>query len=449
MRTPPFRLNWTQLLSDQRQRPAMSTHSSKKAPHQPARTAFEHDYDRIVFSAPFRRLAKKMQVHPFAEVDQIHNRLTHTLEVASVGRSLGAAAYEVIAKHDHMPPNRSREDIICIVQVACLAHDMGNPPFGHAGEAAIREWSKEHEALLFDALIPSDSVRKAITRDWTFFEGNAQGFRMMARADNRDQLYFLLTYAALGSMIKYPWTSSDPRVEREEKMNVFSSEAAIFDDLATTLGLRCPDGRIVRHPLSFLSEAADDICYRICDFEDAVQMHILPEKEVRKIFCTLIGQPTPGPLSALRAKAIGSLIRATNKAFKENYEAIMTGQRDCTHDLKRDFPKAMQKGLDDIRKRYPDIFNHRRKVASEIGAYTVLGKILDHYTKAVRALVHVGAYKKLTYIQKRCLELAWGAEYVIANQKQDYAWWLGRVLDYVSGMTDNYATRIANEIEGV
>jgi len=449
MHTTPFRLNWEQLLSDQRQKPAAPASTSPKKLHQPARTAFEHDYDRIVFSAPFRRLAKKMQVHPFAEVDQIHNRLTHTLEVASVGRSLGAAAYEVIAEQDHLPINRSREDIICIVQVACLAHDMGNPPFGHAGEAAIREWSKANEHLLFDALIPDPVTREAVKRDWIFFEGNAQGFRMMARADNREQLYFLLTYAALGTMIKYPWTSIDPRVVREEKMNVFSSETAIFDDLVTTLGLRDPEGRIVRHPLSFLSEAADDICYRICDFEDAVHMHILPENEVRKIFCTLIGQTLPGPLSALRAKAISSLIRATNKAFKENYEAIMTGQRACTHDLKRDFPKAMQKGLDDIRKRYPDIFNHRRKIASEIGAYTVLGKILDHYTKAVRALVNVQTYKKLTYIQKRCMELAWGEDYVRKNQAQSYAWWLGRVLDYVSGMTDNYATRVANEIEGV
>lgn len=445
---PMFRLNWEQLLSDKRQVSAAhpltveaaSTPSARRSP-------FEHDYDRIVFSAPFRRLAKKMQVHPFAEFDQIHNRLTHTLEVASVGRSLGAAAHTIITQQDRLPKNRSREDIICIVQVACLAHDIGNPPFGHAGEAAIREWSKDHEHELFDAL--PEPKREAIRRDWLFFEGNAQGFRMMSRADNRDQLYFLLTYAALGTMIKYPWTSLDARVDHEKKMNVFSSEVAIFEDLATTLGLRAPDKRIVRHPLSYLSEAADDICYRICDFEDAVLMRILPEKEVRKIFCTLIGRDTPGPLSALRAKAISSLISATITVFEKEYAAIMKGERDSTRDLKSDFPKAMQKGLTTIRERYPDIFNHRTKMVTEIGAYTVLGKILGHYTKTVKALAQVRNYKTLSYIQQRSLQLAWGETYVRENQTQDEIWWLSRVLDYVSGMTDNYATRIANEIEGV
>lgn len=450
MSETPFRLDWNRLLSDKRQKPNDPADADGKKlvfKSQNSRTPFERDYDRIVFSTPFRRLAKKTQVHPFAEFDQIHNRLTHTLEVASVGRSLGAAAHRIISERGELPEHFTREDIICIVQAACLAHDIGNPPFGHAGEDAIREWAKAHLHELFGREATESLYGPA--RDWQHFEGNAQAFRMMATADDRETHYFLLTYASLGAMIKYPWLSTDKRVDGKEKLNVFSSEESVFNDVVDALGLRRPDGLVVRHPLSFLSEAADDICYRICDFEDAVQMRILSEAEVREIFIKLIGEDTRRPLSAMRAQAISSLIDETIAVFEANYDAIMTGDRDVSSDLKSDFPELKQAGLTDIRERYPDIFNHRPKVAVEIGAYGVLSKILGTYTKIVKELAQKRDFKKLSFIQRRCLELAWGEDYVVAHQDKDYAWWLSRVLDFVSGMTDNYATRVAGEIEGV
>ncbi|MDB6017484.1 MAG: putative deoxyguanosinetriphosphate triphosphohydrolase [Pedosphaera sp.] len=445
-----FRLDWKQLLSEKRHTvETQEANSGKKLSleSQISRTAFERDYDRVIFSTPFRRLARKTQVHPFAEMDQIHNRLTHTLEVASVGRSLASAIGRIIVKRRELPPERSTEDVICIVQAACLAHDIGNPPFGHAGEYAIREWTKEHATELFGNEMTSNL--HGVARDWLFFEGNAQSFRMVARADNRDQLYFRLTYASLGAMIKYPWHSKDKRVDKEKKLNVFSSEEAIFNEVVDTLGLRSPGGDVVRHPLSFLSEAADDICYRIGDFEDAVQMRILSEKEVRDIFSKIIGEDTQRPLSAMRAQAISCLTDAAIKTFEKHYDAMMLGERDWSQDLKSDFSSEMQSGLKDIKERYPYIFSHRPKVAVELGAYNVLGKILGVYAKVVRKLSDHHDYDQLSFIQRRCVDLAWGDAYARANQGKDYDWWLGRVMDFVAGMTDNYATQVSSEIEGV
>src|SRR5688500_1502394 len=184
-----FHLDWNRLLSDKRHSPnaAVAPTGSLEAG---TRTAFERDYDRIIFSAPFRTLARKTQVHPFAELDHIHNRLTHTLWVASVGRSLAYAAGRLLVKRSEMPKDRTPEDINCIVQSACLAHDIGNPPFGHAGEYAIREWTKAHSLELFGDEMAGRL--HGIARDWLFFEGNAQSFRTVARADNRDQSYFRL-----------------------------------------------------------------------------------------------------------------------------------------------------------------------------------------------------------------------------------------------------------------
>ncbi len=443
-----FRLEWQKLLSERRHGGgAPVTASQEIAPGSAAadiRTPFERDYDRVIFSAPFRRLGRKTQVHPFAEMDQIHNRLTHSLEVASVGRSLGYALGRFIQTREELPRGRTVEDIVCIVQAACLAHDIGNPPFGHAGEFAIREWVKENKARLFGEGAPETGL----VRDWLSFEGNAQSFRMVARADNRDQVYIRFTYAALGAMIKYPWSSSDPRVEITRKYSVFSSEEAIFAEVIDTLGLRKNPQEVVRHPLSYLSEAADDICYRIGDFEDAVQMRILPETEVRGIFAKIIGAADSRPLPAMRAKAIGCLVRAAIIAMAEQYEAIMAGERPWQHDLKSDFPAHLQDALADIKERYPYIFSHRPKIAAELGAYDTLGRILGAYAGVARKLDQVRDYEQLTYGQKRHLDLAWPESYSREHQAEGYTWWLGRVMDFVAGMTDNYAVQVAREIGG-
>ncbi|MGI8432505.1 MAG: dGTP triphosphohydrolase [Chthoniobacterales bacterium] len=444
-----FQLEWPRLLSGQRHAlgaPVSRSSDPERPPRPDARTPFERDYDRIVFSAPFRRLAKKTQVHPFAAMDQIHNRLTHSLEVASVGRSLGYGLGRFIAAHGALPAGRSVEDIACILQAACLAHDIGNPPFGHAGEFAIREWVKENTESLFGTDLPPE--RQGIARDWQSFEGNAQSFRMVARADNREQIYLRFTYASLGAMIKYPWGSDDPRARETGKYHYFASEASLFADLIDSLGLRRPDGCVVRHPLSYLTEAADDICYQIGDFEDAVQMRILPEAEVRDIFSRITGKVDERPLPALRARAISCLVQAAQSVMEQSYDAVMAGARPWSAPLKADFPPHLQEALRHVKERYPDIFNHRPKVAAELGAYPALGKILGTYAGVVRLLAEQQAYAELSFVGRRYMEIAWPEAYVRTHEKESYEWWLGRVMDFVAGMTDNYALQVAREISG-
>lgn len=444
-----FRLNWEQLLSEKRQplpenvsRPATNAQSASQA----RRTPFEKDFDRVIFSAPFRRLARKTQVHPLARVDHIHNRLTHSLEVASVGRSLAYAAGRLIVSRGEMPGGRTIEDLNCIVQAACLAHDIGNPPFGHAGEYAIREWMNAEGHLLFGTDIAQ--CLNGVTRDWLHFEGNAQSFRLVSRADNREQSYFRFTYASLGALVKYPWDSSDQRVEKFHKLNVFSTEAEIYKDVVSELGLKRPDYTAARHPLSYLSEAADDICYRICDFEDAVELKILPEGEVREIFLKIINRTEDLPLPGLRAAAISTLVENAIVAFENNYDQIMSAERPDNKDLKSDFPAHMQEGLQLMKERYQLIFGDRTKVATELGAYNTLGRILAVYARCVKKLTSHANYEKLSFIDKRCLELAWGEKYVQANQDKALSWWLSRAMDFVTGMTDNYAIQVSKEIAG-
>lgn len=457
------RLDWEKLLSDDRPKLAPKKDAPAKvdAPVQPSlpalapdadvRSEFERDYDRLVFSAPFRRLAGKTQVHPFAAVDHVHNRLTHSFEVASVGRSLASAAARFVKSRGELPANRCAEDFSYIVQAACLAHDIGNPPFGHAGEYAIREWTRINAAKIFGGDSPETVAPqlRGLFADWTSFEGNAQAFRMVSRGDNDTGVYFRLTYATLGAMVKYPWDSSDPRASLKDKYNVFSGEKPIFDDFADATGLRRADGAVARHPLSFLAEAADDICYRIADFEDAVEMGILPEKEVREIFARIAGEEgrvNGRNLPHLRSLALGSLTKAAVGAFTQNYDAIVAGERE--NDLKSDFPEPIKLALLDIKVRYEDIFGHKTKLATEIGAYNTLGRVIGFYAQAVSEMARIGDFEKLGYIYRRCLELAWGRDYAKKNEKQPYAWWLARVMDFVSGMTDAYALRISRQIEG-
>lgn len=447
----PHSLDWNVLLSDQRpstqlaDTPILETKSTPVAIGE--RSKFEEDYDRVIFSAPFRRLAGKTQVHPFASVDHVHNRLTHTLEVASVGRSLAARVARLLIDRKKLPPGRTLNDLAYIVQAACLAHDMGNPPFGHAGEFAIRGWANQHLQRIFSDVVGplQEPGLASVINDWRWFEGNAQSFRLVVRSDKAERDYFRFTYASLGAMVKYPWAADDERVKTEEKHNVFSSEKSDFLQVANALGLVREDGTIARHPLSFISEVADDICYRISDLEDAVEMHILPEQKVRGIFEQIIGHDPGGQLSAFRARVIGTLIDAASAVFQDDYENIMQGVR--TQDLKASFSPNILGALEQIKGVYSEsIFGHRTKVATELGAHNVLGQILNVYAQAVRDLAN--GYDKLSFVHKRCMELAWGNNYAKNNQQRGSAWWLGRVMDHVAGMTDSYATQVAREISG-
>jgi dGTPase len=377
--------------------------------------------------------------------DHVHNRLTHSIEVASVGRSFGRRLANWLDEQKLMPVGRDGNDLVWILMASCAAHDIGNPPFGHAGESAIREWAACHEEIVF----PSDlEVSEAARKDVLLFEGNAQGFRLAARHDNPSLVgYLRLTYATLGSMVKYPWTSTDDRATAQEKYNCFSCEREIFHDVFEHLGLLV-DGVYVRHPLSFLSEAADDICYRVLDLEDAAELRIIPEARVRQIYDHFLGEaPSESiPLSQLRGKVVQRLIDESWRVYTGDYANIMAGTR--SESLKSSFDGKLQVAHQEVSDVYNEIFADLSKVATELGAFKALGRILKALCNATSQLGRVKNPSKLRFVSKRCLDLAWPKHHVEKNAGQPYEWWLHQVLDYVSGLTDNYARQISREIEG-
>jgi len=444
------KLTWTKLLSPIRTpRPAdLHPMVNRMYVDKDERSQFEQDYDRIVFSPPFRRLARKTQVHPMARNDHIHNRLTHSIEVASVGRSFAVRVAGIATDRSDL----NADDIpklAWILQSACMIHDVGNPPFGHAGEEVIRVWAEEHQSLLFpECHLQADAHLADRRTDWLHFEGNAQGFRLASRADNPSAGYLRLTYATLGSAIKYPWSSADPRTVRKHKHNVYSTEVAIFESVAEMLGLNAGDGQWCRHPLSFLTEAADDICYRIIDLEDAVEMGIIAHDKVHDLFLRM-SQTTSYKwmaLSQLRGQAIRSLMDQCWEVFEKDFDAIMNGDR--ADDLKSSLVFECTEQLREVADIYDSIFGHRKKVATELGAYHVLGRILKAFAKTIQAIAEASSYSQIHFLSKRTIELTWGRKHVESNLKKPYSWWLSQVMDYVSGMTDDYATRLSQEIGG-
>jgi len=452
-------LDWSKLISDQRVGGADG--KLKKSKVESDRSPFQADYDRVIYSAPFRRLGRKTQVHPLAPNDHVRNRLTHSLEVASVGRSFATRLWNFLDKRGDIPQSIAEDDFRQILQTSCLAHDIGNPPFGHAGEYAIRAWAKENRDSLLGLGNPYN-VSDAVVDDWEIFEGNAQGFRLASRPDISRFGYMNLTISTLGSMVKYPFGSAGAV---GGKYNFLSSEAKIFDGVFDALGLK-HDGRYMRHPLSFLSEAADDLCYRIADLEDAVRMNILEASRVRSILASVCkcSEDEKVPVGLLRAKAVGCFVEAFWKVFEDDYEAIMQGDR--TDDLKKgviDGDVELAKCLEQIKTCYDEIFAHRFKVATEYGAYNTLGRIINALAKACRKLVELSdgqkagpgtgnslnAFSKsLDFGSRRCLELTLGKAFVVDNINQDYSWWLHCVLDFVSSLTDNYAKQLSSEIAG-
>jgi dGTPase len=415
----------------------------RRAEPEAFRSAFEADCDRIIFSTPFRRLARKTQVHPLALNDHIHNRLTHSLEVASIGRSLGRRLLDLLKRKGVVIERAGfGEDLLWAVQASCLAHDIGNPPFGHAGEFAIREWIKLHRHEVFEKAAVTDAGLRV---DLEIFEGNAQGFRMGVRPDNPKSGFLRLTYPTLGAMIKYPWDSSDARAREKGKFNVFSTEKGHFERMCEELGTH-KGGVAVRHPLSFLSEAADDICYRIIDLEDASEIDILEEEKVRKIFMDIAGVERDLPIAVLRGEAIKFLIDRVWEVFEGDYEAIMAGER--TADLMDGLDPEMKKRLATIKGAYSDIFAHRTKVAIELGAYRTLGRIIEVLCASTLALSQKRRFADADYLAQRCLELAWGRKYAERNEGETYGWWLHQIMDFVSSLTDNYARQLSREIEG-
>ena len=439
----PKRMKWNALLSGKRTYKQGKKNSGSNLGD---RSEFEADFDRVVFSQAFRRLAKKTQVHPLAPNDHIHNRLIHSIEVGSVGRSLGKRLQKFLQEQEGLDvSNGAYADLPEIVKVGCLVHDIGNPPFGHAGEYAIREWLAEHVDLVFIDEFP---VSQELKSDLLLFEGNAQGFRLASRTDVKSG-YMRLTFASLGAMIKYPWMSSHQFAKDKGKYNIFSSEKFIFEEMTHEMKLNTVDGIVARHPLSFLTEAADDICYRVLDMEDAVLMRIFPEEPIKKLFCEIAEIPTTTSISIEEARgaAVGKLINMAWKVFEGDYSNIMQGNR--IKDLKSEFTEPYVAAFNDIKSRYKEVFSHRQKLGYEIGAYKVLGRIIKALVLSAQLLCRKNKFDDLPFISQRCLVLAWGESFVKNNEAQNYSWWLSQIFDYVSGLTDNYAIQVSSEIEGI
>src|SRR5215469_2067346 len=328
-------MEWRKLLSHNR------LCSPDEVPEQ-GRSPFQQDIDRITFSAAFRRLAHKTQVHPLSSNDHVHTRLTHSIEVASVGRSLGTGVGAEIAK-ELDEPLITQDTLGYVVQAACLAHDIGNPPFGHFGEHAIQSWFKEHIEPGTPLAVKLEDARK---EDLTLFDGNAQGFRIITQLENSKWAGGLqLTHAVLGTFTKYPTASNIMTNTKDsyigaKKPGFFKTEERYFQEVADCLGLErrdCDASYWCRHPLAFLVEAADDICYRIIDIEDGYELGYLTFTETKdflgSIAChdpklTKLPVQDSDQIGKLRGVAVGVLIEECVRVFVDNQKDILAGSFD-------------------------------------------------------------------------------------------------------------------------
>ncbi|URX62526.1 deoxyguanosinetriphosphate triphosphohydrolase [Luteibacter anthropi] len=425
------------------------------------RSPFHSDHDKVIFSGSFRRLARKTQVHPLATNDHVHNRLTHSLEVACVGRTLGMRVGQRLLEKHRIPEHFSATDIGDIVQTACLAHDIGNPPFGHTGEEAIRHWFSEDAGKDLIGDLADDEAS-----DLRLFEGNAQGFRVLTTTEYHPYDGGLrLTYASLGAFVKYPWLSLDAVTGDRPKRNkygVYRAETALFEEVAHATGL-INQGRhwYSRHPLVHLMEMADDFCYAILDLEDGIEMGILQWEEVFQLLRPVLDESRidelqrdlhglrPGRKPPLiRGKVISAFVDAGTDAFIANEDAILRGEvtellplceervRNCVQAAKQ---LAQQR-----------VYQHPRKVELEIGAYNTIATVLKVVCGV--AVEHAEGRGKDNYRSKRVIDLigeySFHPELRSTGEKSPKYHALMRALDYVSGMTDNYVTHLARQFSG-
>lgn len=416
------------------------------------RSSFHKDYDRIIFSNSFRRLSKKTQVHPLSKNDHVHNRLTHSLEVASVGRSLGLRAGEFL-KNRYPLVGINPYDVAYIIQTACLAHDIGNPPFGHAGEEVIKEWfeTNKDEDFLKDLKICE-------LEDFIHLDGNAQSFRIVSQIENN--LFcggMRLTLATLGTLIKYPHSSNSCKKIGKSKFNFFQSEADFFKLLFDKLGLSRQDGSYKRHPLSYLMEASDDICYGLLDLQDAVELKIITLKDTQDIFTLICGKEAVQEIytnhnysdikkvSRLVAVSIHNLAIHVMDIFEDNFDAITSDNQ--PKDLIELFTnKELKDAIEKAKKlASTKIFNEKRKIELELGAYNIIETLLDNLIHATYDFYKKGDEAKLSFRYKRALELM--GEDRPKKEESLYSMYQ-RVIDYIVGMTDNHAKYMANQLNG-
>ncbi|MFT4095106.1 MAG: deoxyguanosinetriphosphate triphosphohydrolase [Niabella sp.] len=436
---------------------------------QDVRSDFERDWDRIIFSSPFRRLQNKTQVFPLPEEIFVHNRLTHSLEVASVGRSLGGLIGKKIAalnavQADARAHTFYNNDLKYVIAAACLAHDMGNPAFGHSGEDAISRYFRKRDTQKQEDIAFKQLFAPAEWSDLIAFEGNANALRILTLQQNgRTRGGFRLTYSTLGSILKYPCESpaSAKGILHRKKYGYFKIDEPVFLSVVKELNM-LPDtaeGNIAykRHPFVFLVEAADDICYNIIDFEDAHRLGILSYEEVSHHFLSVIQHHASdmervkniaADLSAdanesiayLRTKAIGTLIDKCVSVFWQNRDAILAGN--FTASLMETIPE-MQDILKKIEKiSVQKIYNARRVIELEIAGYRIMSGLVEDFVTA--ALVEESKREKE---HKKILELL-PRQFMFAEEETPYQKVM-HILDFISGMTDVYALKLYRKLRGI
>jgi len=430
------------------------------------RTSFLRDYDRIIFSSAFRRLQNKTQVFPLPGPVFVHNRLTHSLEVASVGRSLGKAVGDALADRHGGLGDGFREfyryELPSVIAAACLAHDIGNPPFGHSGEDAIRNFFRELEGegkgRFAAELTPNQQ------QDFLRFEGNANAFRTLTHAFNeRSPGGFRLTYATLASIVKYPSDSLNGFNKKQlvtKKSGFFDSEIGTYGAIAEQLGIPrlCPGENVyARHPFVYLVEAADDICYRIIDFEDAHRLHIISIDTIRELFLSFFDREEGydardrvekvffeinddnQKVQFLRAKLINLLIFRMRDIFMDREEELLTGM--LSKALIDYLPPAeleLIKRIDAFSVQH--IYNHRSVVEIEIAGYNVIGGMLGEFFGAVLQPGSIKSQKLGQLISK---------QFTIAGRPDSLYSDIQSVVDFIAGMTDLYAVDLYRKISGI
>lgn len=370
------------------------------------RLGFEVDYDRIVFSNAFRSLQDKTQVIPFSKTDFVHTRLTHSIEVSVVGRSLGRlAGKSLLEKYPHLQASLGYQatDFGAITAAAALAHDIGNPPFGHSGEKAIGHFFSEGKGSVYAAeLAPLEY------QDLCLFEGNANGFKILTESMPGTQGGLRLSYATLGAFIKYPKASLPYKPSShiaDKKFGFFQSQASFFDQLSEELSTK-QKGKVMRHPLTYLVEAADDICYTIIDFEDGINLGWIPEDYALEYLIKLVKDQIDGKkyaqlaftsqrLSYLRALAINSLIHEAVTRFSKFEPEILAGTFEQSLLDKSQFQAQMN---DIIQLSIKKVYQSKEVIQKEVVGHRALSILLEHYTRAA-----VNAFKGNTHVQDRLL----------------------------------------------
>lgn len=436
-------MDWNQLISGKRF--GLEEYHERK--HE--RTYFQRDYDRLIFSSPFRRLQNKTQVFPLPGSIFVHNRLTHSLEVSCVGRSLGNNVAKALMGR-YPDGNVNLPEIGSIVSAACLAHDMGNPPFGHSGERAISAYFSEGAGMKWEARVREEGGR---WDDFVHFEGNANAIRLLTHQFvGRRKGGFALTYSTLASIVKYPYASM--YAGKKGKFGFFQSEEETYQCIAKELGI-IPDPddahRFVRYPLVYLVEAADDICYQIMDIEDACKLHILtPDEAIDLMLGFFEGKrlariqevmqmvnDTNEQLGYLRSCIVGLLVDECTNVFLENETGLLDGTyripliQHISETARRAYERCSETAC---RK----IYTAKEVLDIELAGYHIFSHLIDCLVEAVMNPNH--AYSKL--LLRRIPEQYDTAAPTTYGKIQC-------VLDYISGMTDVYALDLYRKITGM